>query len=291
METVEPKPHSGFWRHTLSVASGYENGQFDWSIPNGDSSPNILSELIWDDLDIWKSDFQYEVVARETWVLQLGFSYGEILDGRNQDSDYFLDNRSGEFSRSYADTEGYSLSARAMLGYKIPLWNDRLTLTPALGYRFDQQKLEDRNGYQAVDLLDGFTGPFPGLDSSYQTEWHAGIVDLGLSIRLNDRLELLAGGSFAMGSYDGEAVWNLRDDFRQDPSFSHHADGYGASARLGLRYALTESWFIHGMATYQTQWTNNGTESIYFRDGVETNGFHGANWESLGFSLGLDFTF
>lgn len=291
--TVEstPKSTAKFWQSTLSAASGYQSGKFDWNIPNGNESPNIVSELTWDDLDIWTNALQFEALGNEKWMIQLGFSYGEILDGRNRDSDYLFDDRGGEFSRSYADVDGHTLSARAMLGYRFNLLDGRLSLTPALGYAFDQQQFEDSNGYQAINRIDGYTGSFPGLDSSYETEWHAGVVDLGLAFRLTKRVELLGGGSFAMGSYDADAVWNLRDDLRQNPSFRHSADGYGASARLGLRYQLADAWFIHGMATYQTQWTDGGQETIYFREGSQSNGFNEATWESLGFAIGVDFRF
>ena len=32
---------------------------------------------------------------------------------------------------------------------------------------------------------------------------------------------------FPYMQYEGQGVWNLRDDFRQDPSFSHEADNFG----------------------------------------------------------------
>jgi hypothetical protein len=287
---TSPAPETS-WQTTMRVLSGYEQAELNWSIPNGNQSPNILSELTWDDLEIWENQIQIEFAQPTSWHIRIAGSYGAILDGRNQDSDYLYSNRNGEFSRSYADVDGNTISASALIGYQFPYFGNRLTLTPSLGYQFDRQKMEESNGYQAVDLEYGYVGPFPGLDSSYQADWHTGILDLDSTFTLTDKLTLLAGTSFAMGDYCGEAVWNLRDDFQQDPSFRQEATAYRATARLGLRYQVTPCFAIDGVAMYKYSWTDDGSETNYFNSGPESNGFNGATWESLGFMLGAEIKF
>jgi len=81
---------------------GYRRDDLDWSIA-GDSSgnnPNILSELTWDDLESYQVKFQGNLVWPNIIALRGLADYGWISDGENQDSDYYGDNRTWEFSRS-----------------------------------------------------------------------------------------------------------------------------------------------------------------------------------------------
>ena len=279
------------WQTTVRVLSGYEQAKLDWSIPNGNQAPDILSELTWDDLEIWNNQLEIDFARPASWRIHMAASYGSIFDGHNQDSDYLYSGRQGEFSRSYAEVGGYTASASALIGYQFLFQGDRLTLTPSIGYRFDRQQMEDSDGYQAVDWISGDLGPFPGLDSTYRADWHTGVLDLDSTFALTDKLSLLAGASFGLGTYRGEAVWNLREDFEQNPSFRHSADSYAATARLGLRYQITPSLAISGLAVFNHSWTDDGSETIYLPDGAVSNGFNGATWESLGFMLGAEMTF
>ena len=275
----------------MRVLSGYEQAKLDWSIPNGNQAPDILSELTWDDLEIWNNQLEFDLARPASWRVHLSASYGSIFDGRNRDSDYLYSGRQGEFSRSYADVGGYTVSASALVGYQFLFLGDRLTLTPSLGYRFDRQKMEVANGYQVIDMFYGVLGPFPGLDSSYRADWHTGIVDLDSTFALTDKLSLLAGASFGVGTYRGEAVWNLRTDFEQGPSFRQSADAYAVIARLGLRYQISPTLAISGQTFLNYSWTDDGSETNYLPSGAESNGFNGANWESLGFMLGAELAF
>ncbi|NIQ93167.1 MAG: TonB-dependent receptor, partial [Desulfuromonadales bacterium] len=71
------------------------------------STPNILSELTWDDLRSFQLAAETEMVRslrpRVSTVLMGRTSYGWIVSGENQDSDYAGDNRTLEWSRSNND--------------------------------------------------------------------------------------------------------------------------------------------------------------------------------------------
>ena len=120
---------------TWAVKSGVRVNTFDWNIASditGNATPNILSELTWNDITL----FEIEGEVRHEEPLDLSFVKGGLhleaainvglpISGENQDSDYNGDNRTLEFSRSLADSDsGYSVGGTLAAGYKFYLTGD-----------------------------------------------------------------------------------------------------------------------------------------------------------------------
>jgi len=95
--------------YSIRYQAGYQLDQLDWNISgsiDGLGSPNILSELRWENLDVfmpvWVGSYYLIYV-----YIRGQLARGNITSGKNQDSDYCNDNRTGEFSRSNNQSRGY----------------------------------------------------------------------------------------------------------------------------------------------------------------------------------------
>lgn len=73
--------------------TGYRRDELRWNKAGPGGQPNILSELTWKDIEIATVNLGATLYTKENWLVNLDFLYGEIYDGKNQDSDYFGNNR------------------------------------------------------------------------------------------------------------------------------------------------------------------------------------------------------
>jgi hypothetical protein len=89
----------------FTLEAGYRLDELDWNIAGGIKGPNIISELEWEDLEIYQmrgsGRFDFEK-GNAPFALRLkgSLAYGWIVDGENQDSDFKGNNRTLEYSRS-----------------------------------------------------------------------------------------------------------------------------------------------------------------------------------------------
>ena len=63
--------------------AGYRIDELDWNIAgdiNG-NNPNILSELTWDDLEVYQIKLQNKTIIRKTFYLKGSLAYGRIVGG------------------------------------------------------------------------------------------------------------------------------------------------------------------------------------------------------------------
>jgi hypothetical protein len=297
-------PHQHDWQ--LSIDIGYRTDDFDWNIA-GDISgnnPNILSELTWSDLEILQLEFGVAKIFPNGFVLKGEIAYGFILDGENQDSDYFGDNRTGEFSRSNnSANDGSTSDVSIGLGYYNPVlsvpissvWNFSLgTTLPIIGFSFHGQNLTITEGFQTIPPL----GPFPGLNSSYDAEWYGPWVGLELNAKIYKRdvtspaHEFLFGIEYHWADYYAEANWNLRTDLAHPKSFEHEADGSGIVFWFGHNYFFNPQWSLNIIYKYQKWETDPGIDRVFFADGTEAvTRLNEVNWKSSAFMVGVTRSF
>jgi hypothetical protein len=288
-DSVNTTPHSD-WSLEVTGFTGYSDAKLNWSIGGGlERVPNYLSELTWRDLKIWQEGLSAEVTFKDRWVLKLSGAYGSMFDGTSQDSDYDGFNRTRESTRSYADTRGYTVDASALLGVRFHLFQERLVLTPSLGYSYQRQQVNDTNGITVLDVGFHDLGPFGGLNDFYTTRWNAGVLDLDGRWNLNSRWTVLFGSRLGLGAYEGTAVWNLRSDFQQNPSFRHTTNSaIEFGARLGAEYEFAAQWSLRFMVSYEKNWSRNGLEQNYLTGGeVFPQAFNGAQWRSVDYLVAI----
>lgn len=279
----------------IYLKTGYRRDELRWNKAGLGGQPNILSELTWEDIEIATINLGSTFYLRNNWFVNADMVWGEIIDGDNQDSDYLGNNRTFEFSRSNngAD-EGNILDLTLAVGYRYDRpfnanSSSYFGLRPKLGLGYHSQNLKAVDGYQTIPAF----GAFPGLDSSYDTTWFGPWLGLEAVFYQEQRFKLGLNLEYHYVSYDAEAEWNLRSDLAQPTSFEHEADGSGWVAEINTEWYFTPDLALTLDLQYQ-QWLadRNGKTKRYFANGNEISlKFNEVDWESYGFSVGLNYDF
>jgi len=285
----------------LEVSAGYRVDQFNWNKAGIPDSPpglgvpvNVLSELTWTDLEISELSFTARKTAGNIYV-RGSFDIGFIYSGANRDSDYARDNRVMEYSRSENNGgDGTVWDVSVGGGYKNWLLASKggtFTLRPLIGLSVHKQNLTVTDGYQTVDLIGGYTGPIPGLDSTYRAMWFGPWAGFEAGYAAG-RLNLYATAEAHGAAYRAEADWNLRSDWQHPVSFEQTANSFGVVFSLGADYAITETLTLAASFKRQDWHTFDGTDRIYFAGGaVVDNHLNEVNWISNAVTLALELTY
>lgn len=285
-------------RNDLAFGLNNRTDQLDWNIAgdlNG-QNPNILSELTWSDLEIQQLtfDLRSELIgleggARGNPALRFSLGYGSIYSGRNQDSDYLTDNRTNEFSRSSnRSDDGDVLDVTLGVGGVFRFAGERYSVTPLIGYGFYRQSLTMTDGYQVIPA----TGPFSGLNSSYDATWRGPWIGFDAKAQVWERLAFTAGAELHKVTFVSKADWNLRSDFAHPTSFRQTANGYGLVGRFGIEYLLAPNLLLMLKGEASSFQASNGTDTVYFSDGtIGMTRLNRVNWTSSTLSTGLQFRF
>jgi hypothetical protein len=279
------------------AGANYRVDELNWNIAGNmdGTNPNILSELTWEDLNIYEFSLGFSSLVKETVYFRAYMNYGRINSGENQDSDYNADNRQDEWSRSNNSTDdGSTIDVSLGAGLIVPLFSDAFAIMPMVGLSYHRQNLTMTDGYQTIPN----TGPFPGLDSTYEAEWRGPWVgfeiqlDMETGQRFVPRIYPFAGFEYHWALYDAKADWNLREDFDHPLSFEHEAEGNGIRIVAGLGAYLSESWSLEVGYTQQAWSIEDGTDRVYFSDGTygETR-LNEVNWESRSLGLAVRYQF
>ncbi|MCM8794260.1 MAG: tetratricopeptide repeat protein [Candidatus Omnitrophica bacterium] len=285
-----------FWDNVdaeFMLESGYRADDLNWSIAGnlGGLNPNILSELTWTDLQSFQVKGTGRFTAEKLYYIRGSFAYSWIFNGDNQDSDYDANDRRAEFSRSNNKSDdGTLLDANLGLGYPFGPYAEeyQIRVMPLAGYSYHEQNLTITDGFQTIPA----TGPFDGLDSEYQTQWHGPWVGLDLSIKLFPKLKFLGTFEYHWANYLARARWNLRTDFQQPESFRHTADGNGIVGGMRFFYLLSDKWTLYFGGDVQDWSTDPGTDTVFFSDNTTlSTRLNQVNWESWAVSLGGSYTF
>jgi hypothetical protein len=306
--TTEKKAASWI-QSELVLSAGYRVDDFDWNIAgdiNG-SNPNILSELTWDDIEIYQVELYNKTIVPEVFYLRGSVSYGWIKDGENQDSDYLEDERSFEFSRSNNSADdGDTLDASLGVGYPFTFGSGFVGLTPLIGYSYHEQNLTMTDGTQTItwislvpDFPDGPPlGPIAGLDSTYEAQWEGPWVGFDLiftskqGLHYLTQVEAYVNFEYHWADYYAEADWNLRSDFAHPKSFEHDADGDGIVISAGWNIVWSHHWALNANFDYQDWSTDHGTDRTFFADGsVEETRLNEVNWKSYAIMVGAAYRF
>ncbi|MDR1936189.1 MAG: hypothetical protein LBS49_11540 [Candidatus Accumulibacter sp.] len=263
------------------LSTGYRRDQTRFDIASdasGRATPDVLSELAWKLPDA-------EIRLDAGWTHASGFTvrghlaYARTLSGgRVRDSDYALDDRQGEFSRSYSDPKGSTARDFSLgVGWRFAL-AARHELTPMVGLARYKGKYRMRDGEQIVPPL----GDFGGLDSNYQPRWRSGWIGLESESRPNDRLSVRAGLKHHWFSYEATANWNLRGDFAHPVSYRHLGHGAGWEADIGADWSFRPGHSVSVGFSGRRLRLRDGRDITYFSDGesgeIQLNGVDNDSW-------------
>lgn len=286
------------------ITGGYRVDDLDWNIAgdiNG-NNPNIISELTWDDLESYQLKFQGGLVWPNLIAVRGSLAYGWLFDGRNQDSDYWGDNRTFEFSRSNNTTDDDQVwDASLAVGYPFRFGRTVIgTVTPLAGYSHHEQQLNISDGIQTIATA-GVTppvGPFEGLDSSYETKWRGPWVGIDMHFRADEiktfahRIETYLTYEYHWADFEAVANWNLIDNYAHPKSFKHDTNGNGFVIGAGINCMLTQHWALNLNFDYQDWSTDSGTIKFFLADGTtHKQQLNEVNWTSYAFMMGLSLRF
>ncbi len=286
------------------VNMGVRSDELQWNIASditGTNTPNVLSELTWSDMSIYeisggiRHTFN-KGTFRNVYIEAEGY-HGNITSGNNQDSDYNGNNRTSEFSRSNNNGEGGSVQGGQFgIGYSLALTRypngapeaNRYSLTPVIGYSIHQQNLEITDGNQTIPN----SGPFSGLESTYETSWKGPYIGARLNMNLANKHRFLLSGDYQVSDYYAQADWNLRPDFMHPKSYEHEADGSGYQLQAEYGYSINSNWEIFLSAALREFTAEDGVDRTFFSSGaVGTTKLNAVDWSSQAYKAGVSFKF
>lgn len=282
----------------ISIESGisYRWDSLDWNIGSLNGSPNILSELIWKDLEIWQIDVQVRAFLCSHIYTRFQADYGWIVKGTNHDFDFLGNDRTQLFSHSISQSNrGCVYDFSGAIGYPLTWSNRHLGLVPLIGYSGHSQHLAMTDGEMVFNLLaPNEAGSIPHLDSTYRTRWYGPWLGIDAVFCPNCPFCLFATYEYHWVYYRAKAHWNLRPDMPD--GFRHNANGYGHVLRVGARYDINPQWFASCFAHYQIWHTRLGTDVTNL---IAENGnyfelyqpLNRVNWRSLAIAIIIAYRF
>jgi hypothetical protein len=210
-------------------------------------------------------------LSNGTYIGVVDLAYGDIIRGKQRDSDYLLNNRRGEWSRSKARVSGdYTVDASAKIGRIIPL-PSKSTFTPSIGYGAFWQHLHVRNGHQIINHCFRVRGNdrIPHLNDTYKTLWSAPFVDGQFSTPLATDLTLDLGYTFFYPvRYEGKGHWTLR---HMHITHKNRAwKSYGQKGNVGLRWAFTDRVEL-GLGVAMARFTAKDGKTSHKIHGLKTH--------------------
>jgi len=277
------------------------NAELRWNIASdtsGSETPNILSELTFDDLSITEIQIgmkvQFTKGKLRNTIIEGNINTGTNKGGTITDSDYDGDYRTEEYSRSESSPDdSTTLNGKLLFGYQVQ-WNERVFITPMAGYRYSQKHFKMQKGVQILDSrVEALNlGPFTSnLDSTYKAQWHSAVICLDIEY-LIQKHRFTFGWEFILSDFYAEANWNLRNDFAHPKSFAHWAQGIGNNAQLQYQYAISPHlslWVHHQIEGWKAQ---AGDDVVYFSDGTRAKTqLNEVIWKSNATGAGFSFNF
>lgn len=271
------RAEGGYFR----LSSGYRHDKTSYNIASdasGRATPNVLSELAWEMPNA-------ELRLDAGWTHASGFTLRGHLayartfsSGRVQDSDYLLDDRQGEFSRSYSDPKGSTAHDYSFgIGWLIPV-SAAHDVTPMIGLARYAGKYRMRDGKQIIPAL----GPIVGLDNTYEPEWRSGWIGLESELRADERLSVRTGLKHHWFSYEAVADWNLRSERAHPVSFRHLGHGTGWEADIDADWSFLPQHSLSFGVSARKLSLKNGRRILYSSDGsskeTQLNGVDNDSW-------------
>lgn len=253
------KPLELFPQRKLEIiaSTGTTNFNLKWAIAGNmeGQNPNVLSELIWNDLKGYNYNFKvvYRISNRFTISSQLNNT--RIKSGKVTDIDYATDDREEVSSNSiFNSNKGYLRNLNSNMAYKIH--SNHIELAVFLGIDYKQQNLT---------LLQG-NREFENLDSYYKNNWFGPQTGFIAGYKLNQKLNTTLTFMLERHFYNATANWNLRNDFKHPESFRHKTVVYGFSPSIVFEYLIKDNLGLFcNLNSYYTT-SRHGSDILYYRN-------------------------
>jgi len=259
-----------------SIIYGFGDRQtkVDWNIAGNlaGTNPNIISELDW--RNIKSIQFMLGSIWQDgDYFLKVSGEYGRIYEGENQDSDYNLDNRKSEFSRSLNKAgKDYMLDTEISYG-KDYVISGKLKLSPMIGYSLHRQHLKIYDGKMVIGSAN-----LTGLDSLYQANWSGPQLGLGINYKINKSIFSL-NYSLQDINFNGYTNWNLRSDLKHPKSMTQKGDGSGNKISASYERAVSSFSSLSLIGNYY-RYSADGTHTFHLASSDSSQKLNQVNWKS-----------
>ncbi|WDF67439.1 hypothetical protein PQ465_14125 [Sphingobacterium oryzagri] len=270
---------------TIEPRVGYATQDFNWSISGTESGtdPNVLSELIWEDLSAMSFNLHTSYQLSKRFSFSLAGRYEQIRSGSGNDSDYATNNRTGKYyNLDFKSDVGSGYDVTLTAHYVLPrLW--KLRPRVLAGYGQLGQRL----------YLLGVAGDITATDlrSTYQTRWSGGHAGVELSYAIA-RFHLAAMYKIGLHDYQAKANWNLIERFEQPVSFRQYALGVTHDVHLHAAYVFNDHLSLVLAAEHTNGYTLPGLDVAYRSDGSRPRTrLNGANYTRYAATAGLRYAF
>jgi len=259
-----------------SIIYGFGDRQtkVDWNIAGNlaGTNPNIISELDW--RNIKSNQFMLGSIWQDgDYFLKVFGEYGRIYDGENQDSDYNLDNRKSEFSRSLNNSgKGYMLDTEISYGKDYVILG-KLKLSPMIGYSFHRQHLKIYDGKMVIGSAN-----LTGLNSLYQANWWG--PQLGISLKYKKNKSIFSFNYNLQDiNFNGYTDWNLRTDLKHPESMTQKGGGSGTKISASYERAVS-SFSSLSLVGNLYQYKAAGVHTFNLLTGDSSQKLNEVNWKS-----------
>lgn len=285
------------WLLFIGEKTWQSAGDNEWSIAGTKSGgpPNVLSELEFLSLDSTVYEI-YGGIRQGRGAITMGYGFGSMNGGIYRDSDYLRDDRQGIFSLSTGNADGdlyywnVDYTYRALTNEPEHKPNERY-LDVLIGFQEWHEKVRMTKGVQEFG---GTFGPFGGLNSTYEFIWKNYRIGLEGGLPIFNGFSLKGSAIFIpYNEYEGKGVWNLRTDFKQDPSFEHKASGgRGVQLEASVLYYVFPALTIDLGYRYWYIKSSKGDDITYASDGnAYITQFNEAVSERQGAFLDINYMF
>lgn len=283
-----------------NVGIGYENvrSDIDYNIAgglgtNGDSAPNVLSELKFRGLDggALRVTVGRMVQVNDDLALALKLNYGKSgsLGGAVRDEDYNSDNRTDLFSDSQSSTAHSKSSNWSVDGQMKFRWGESVGNYWGLnlGTSNTNLKIKLTDGKQIVPVAE----PIENLHSTYNPEYKNTKIGI-FTEHLIGSVFLSFGYDKIKTDFDATGDWNLRTDYAHPISYKQSANGYGTQLTIAVTLPVSEHIDTSLSAQRTSIKVNNGFDQIFSPGGDSlATRLNGNSLKSNSISLSLSYHF
>lgn len=271
-------------KKTLSLITGWQHEEFQWSIAgniNG-SSPNVYSELKWQQLKSYKVGASLYSYLFKQFFLTGNFYYAYTISGRVSDTDYQEDNRNSvTYQGIFNSNKGNSISGQVGIGYNL-IKIRQFELAPILGYSSNIHTyfIQDDNNEAAR------------LSSKYIFKQKGAFIRVTSATQLINQVKLALNITYYQLDYNAIADWNLIETFKHPLSFRQLAKGYELQTDTKFIINVLQKLSLELGAQYSISKTGKGIDELYLinNENIKTQ-FNGASLTGFNIFAGINLNF
>lgn len=241
----------------MTIYQKIETSNFNWNIAGNmlGEKPNILSELNFKNLLSLGTGIGLSYKPYKVLELSASYAFLRNLSGKGTDIDYQEDNRTGQTSLLYFESENG--------------WYSQLNLS-VLYLFFKDTKFNLGAGINVFVYRRKF-GLHSTEDSDLTSYYKYRTDGFGLKIKKDYQISPIFSlqGDFIMNRvyYNSYGNWNLINNFEHPKSFTHLSKGINIGYSLRFSTKIKNQFSIFFVYDYLTEKTSDGVDTLFLKNG------------------------